>query len=106
MSFDVNMMSDEQLDELLEKPKKIPTWRVVNTQTAREKKRIRQLELHNKQLEAARLYQKKRQRARLLAAKRKEELQQQKQWQQRMYKYQVNNNYHHYLLFQKHFPKF
>ena len=55
MSFDVNMMSDEQLDELLEKPKKIPTWRVVNTQTAREKKRIRQLELHNKQLEAARL---------------------------------------------------
>ena len=51
MSFDVNMMSDEQLDELLEKPKKIPTWRVVNTQTAREKKRIRQLELHNKQLQ-------------------------------------------------------
>lgn len=37
MSFDVNMMSDEQLDELLEKPKKIPTWRVVNTQTARER---------------------------------------------------------------------
>ena len=79
MSFDVNMMSDEQLDELLEKPKKIPTWRVVNTQTAREKKRIRQLELHNKQLEAVRLYQKKRQRARLLAAKRNKELQQQKQ---------------------------
>ena len=79
MSFDVNMMSDEQLDELLEKPKKIPTWRVVNTQTAREKKRIRQLELHNKKLEAARLYQKKRQRARLLAAKRNKELQQQKQ---------------------------
>ena len=79
MSFDVGLMSDEQLDELLEKPKKIPTWRVVNTQTAREKKRIRQLELHNKQLEAARLYQKKRQRARLLAAKRNKELQQQKQ---------------------------
>ena len=79
MSFDVNMMSDNHLDEFLEKPKKIPTWRVVNTQTAREKKRIRQLELHNKQLEAARLYQKKRQRARLLAAKRNKELQQQKQ---------------------------
>ena len=79
MSFDVNMMSDAQLDELLEKPKKIPTSRVVNSQTAREKKRIRQLELHNKQLEAARLYQKKRQRARLLAAKRNKELQQQKQ---------------------------
>ena len=83
MSFDVNMMSDEQLDELLEKPKKIPTWRVVNTQTAREKKRIRQLELHNKQLEAARLYQKKRQRARLLAANRNKELQQQKQLRKR-----------------------
>ena len=79
MSFDVNMMSDEQLDELLEKPKKIPTWRVVNTQTAREKKRIRQLELHNKQLEAARLDQKKWRQARLLAAKRNKELQQQKQ---------------------------
>ena len=83
MSFDVNMMSDEQLDELLEKPKKIPTWRVVNTQTAREKKRIRQLELHNKQLEAARLYQKKRQRARLLAAKRNKELRGQKQLRKR-----------------------
>ena len=76
---EVPTFSKEQLDELLEKPKKIPTWRVVNTQTAREKKRIRQLELHNKQLEAARLYQKKRQRARLLAAKRNKELQQQKQ---------------------------
>lgn len=79
MSFDVELMSDQQLDELLLKPKKIPTWRLVNTQSEREKKRIRQLELHNKQLEAARLYQKKRQRARLLAAKRNKELQQQKQ---------------------------
>lgn len=68
MSFDVELMSDQQLDELLLKPKKIPTWRLVNTQSEREKKRIRQMERHNKQLEAARLYQKKKQRARLLTA--------------------------------------
>lgn len=91
MSFDVELMSDQQLDELLLKPKKIPTWRLVNTQSEREKKRIRQMERHNKQLEAARLYQKKKQRARLLATKRKQEMQRQEHQERMKYKKKPSN---------------
>lgn len=79
MSFDINLMSDEQLDEMLERPQKIPSWKIANTQSAREKKRIRQLELHNKQLQEQRLYQKKKQRERLLAAKQKQKIGKQSQ---------------------------
>ncbi|MHC3514582.1 hypothetical protein ACWAS6_10605 (plasmid) [Limosilactobacillus reuteri] len=43
MSFNIHMANDEQLDSLLRSNKRIPSWRIANTQSARERKRIHQL---------------------------------------------------------------
>lgn len=51
MSFSMHMANDEQLDSLLRSNKRIPSWRIANTQSARERKRIHQLQLHRQQLE-------------------------------------------------------
>ena len=51
MSFSIHMANDEQLDSLLRSNKQIPSWRIANTQSARERKRIHQLQLHCQQLE-------------------------------------------------------
>ena len=45
------MASDEQLDSLLRSNRRIPAWRLSNTQSEREHKRIHQLQLHQQQLE-------------------------------------------------------
>ncbi|MFR0607449.1 MULTISPECIES: histidine kinase [Limosilactobacillus] len=50
MSFSIHMASDEQLDSLLRSNKRIPAWRLSNTQSEREHKRIHQLQVHNQQL--------------------------------------------------------
>lgn len=51
MSFNIHMANDEQLDSLLRSNKRIPSWWIANTQSARERKRIHQLQLHRQQLE-------------------------------------------------------
>ena len=51
MSFSIHMANDEQLDSLLRSNKRITSWRIANTQSARERKRIHQLQLHRQQLE-------------------------------------------------------
>ena len=51
MSFSIHMASDEQLNSLLHSNKRIPAWRLSNTQSERERKRIHQLQLHQQQLE-------------------------------------------------------
>ena len=51
MSFNIHMANDEQLDSLLRSNKRIPSWRIANTQSTRERKRIHQLQLHRQQLE-------------------------------------------------------
>ena len=51
MSFSIHMANDEQLDSLLRSNKRIPAWRLSNTQSERERKRIHQLQLHQQQLE-------------------------------------------------------
>lgn len=51
MSFSMHMANDEQLDSLLRSNKRIPSWRIANTQSAWERKRIHQLQLHRQQLE-------------------------------------------------------
>ena len=51
MLFSIHMANDEQLDSLLRSNKRIPSWRIANTQSARERKRIHQLQLHRQQLE-------------------------------------------------------
>lgn len=64
MSFSIHLASDEQLDTLLHSNKRIPSWRLANTQSERERKRIHQLQLHNQQLKRAKedeLQRKKRQ---------------------------------------------
>ena len=43
MSFSIHMANDEQLDSLLRSNKRIPSWRIANTQSARERKMIHQL---------------------------------------------------------------
>lgn len=50
MSFSIHMASDEQLDSLLRSNKRIPAWRLSNTQSERERKRIHRLQLHRQQL--------------------------------------------------------
>ena len=45
------MANDEQLDSLLRSNKRIPSRRIANTQSVRERKRINQLQLHRQQLE-------------------------------------------------------
>ena len=63
MSFSIHMASDVQLDSLLNSNKRIPSWKVINTQSAREHKRIRQLQLHKGLLENKKniVFQKKQQ---------------------------------------------
>ena len=51
MSFNIHMANDEQLDSLLRSNKRIPSWRIANTQSARERKMIHKLQLHCQQLE-------------------------------------------------------
>ena len=51
MSFSIHMANDEQLDSLLRSNKRIPSRRIANTQSVRERKRINQLQLHRQQLE-------------------------------------------------------
>ena len=47
--FDVIIASDQQIDAMLHSIKRIPTWKLENTQSEREHKRIHQL--HQQQLE-------------------------------------------------------
>ena len=49
--FDVIIASDQQIDAMLHSIKRIPTWKLENTQSEREHKRIHQLQLHQQQLE-------------------------------------------------------
>lgn len=51
MAFDVIIASDQQIDAMLHSIKRIPTWKLENTQSEREHKRIHQLQLHQQQLE-------------------------------------------------------
>ena len=51
MSFSIHMANDEQLDSLLRSNKRIPAWRLSNTQSEWERKRIHQIQLHRQQLE-------------------------------------------------------
>ena len=51
MAFDVIIASDQQTDAMLHSIKWIPTWKLENTQSEREHKRIHQLQLHQQQLE-------------------------------------------------------
>ena len=50
MAFDVIIASDQQIDAMLHSIKRIPTWKLENTQSEREHKRIHQLQVHNQQL--------------------------------------------------------
>lgn len=61
------MASDEQLDSLLRSNKRIPAWRLSNTQSERERKRIHQLQLHNQQLKQEKSLIIKRKKQRMLA---------------------------------------
>ena len=51
VAFDVIIASDQQTDAMLHSIKRIPTWKLENTQSEREHKRIHQLQLHQQQLE-------------------------------------------------------
>ena len=50
MSFNVDSFSDAKLDELLTRVTKIPEWELKNTQSERENKRIRQIQIHLKMI--------------------------------------------------------
>ena len=50
MSFNVDSFSDAKLDELLSRVTKIPEWGLKNTQSERENKRIRQIQIHLKMI--------------------------------------------------------
>lgn len=62
------MASDEQLDTLLRSNKRIPAWRLSNTQSERERKRIHQLQLHQQQLEQDKEAETKRKKQRRITA--------------------------------------
>lgn len=68
MSFSIHMASDEQLDTLLRSNKRIPAWRLSNTQSERERKRIHQLQLHQQQLEQDKEAETKRKKQRRIIA--------------------------------------
>lgn len=68
MSFSIHMASDEQLDTLLHSNKRIPAWRLSNTQSERERKRIHQLQLHQQQLEQDKEAETKRKKQRRIIA--------------------------------------
>ncbi|WP_242364011.1 histidine kinase [Limosilactobacillus antri] len=67
MAFDVNIASDHQIDTILHSIKRIPTWKLENTQSEREHKRIHQLQLHNQQFKQEKTLIKKRKKQRMLA---------------------------------------
>ena len=50
MSFNVDSFSDAKLDELLTRVTKIPEWELKNTQSERDNKRIRQIQIHLKMI--------------------------------------------------------
>ena len=62
------MASDEQLDTLLRSNKRMPAWRLSNTQSERERKRIHQLQLHQQQLEQDKEAETKRKKQRRIIA--------------------------------------
>lgn len=68
MSFSIHMASDEQLDSLLRSNKRIPAWRLSNTQSERERKRIHQIQLHRQQLERDKETEAKRKKQRRIIA--------------------------------------
>lgn len=41
MSFDIEIMSEQEISTLLDKITKVPDWQLRNTQTAREVRRLR-----------------------------------------------------------------
>ena len=51
VAFDVIIASDQQTDAMLHSIKRIPTWKLENTQSEREHKRLHQRQLHQQQLE-------------------------------------------------------
>lgn len=62
------MASDEQLDSLLRSNKRIPAWRLSNTQSERERKRIHQIQLHRQQLKRDKEAETKRKKQRRIIA--------------------------------------
>ena len=86
MSFDVNTLSDQQIDALLHMTVKIPRWRLENTQTERERKRIPRAQRHLKELEEQRQEQEQLKKRRLVGlrkarAEREAEVRRKKQQQ-------------------------
>lgn len=69
MSLNVQLMSDEELDACLSKVTKIPDWKIRNTQSNREHRRIRNIEIHRKLIKEQQRQQLKRQQRRLRAEK-------------------------------------
>ncbi|MBF0601567.1 MULTISPECIES: histidine kinase [Limosilactobacillus] len=68
MAFDVIIASDQQIDAMLHSIKRIPTWKLENTQSEREHKRIHQLQLHQQQLEQDKEAETKRKKQRRIIA--------------------------------------
>ena len=66
--FDVIIASDQQIDAMLHSIKRIPTWKLENTQSEREHKRIHQLQLHQQQLEQDKEAETKRKKQRRIIA--------------------------------------
>lgn len=66
--FDVIIASDQQTDAMLHSIKRIPTWKLENTQSEREHKRIHQLQLHQQQLEQDKEAETKRKKQRRIIA--------------------------------------
>ncbi|WP_295730457.1 hypothetical protein [uncultured Limosilactobacillus sp.] len=54
MSFNIKMMSDAEIDQLLNSNKRVPKWRLRNTQSEREHKRLRQIQDFRNYLEEVR----------------------------------------------------
>ena len=68
VAFDVIIASDQQIDAMLHSIKRIPTWKLENTQSEREHKRIHQLQLHQQQLEQDKEAEAKRKKQRRIIA--------------------------------------
>lgn len=67
MAFNVDMMSDDQLTTLLSRITKIPDWQLRNTQSEREHKRIRQMQIHEELIKVEELKQQRLRRRRRIA---------------------------------------
>ena len=50
MSLNLQMMSDEQLDDCLNKVTRVPSWEIKNTQSEREHKRIILMQQHQQRI--------------------------------------------------------